>query len=614
MLVFDETSQYFQVGQQGISLQTVATRDDSPAPDALMIYDSTGKKLTACNTLVFNNGNMCIGTSTGDARLQVQCANAADQVVARFTNGTADTVIRPGMRFAQSGTQWSTLDASPSGGTGFWKPVAMASGLAIGSDNTYGQTAPPTRGAIIEGNVGIATTNPTERLHVASGKILASAGQILAYTGDTAMVPAYSWGDDSNTGIYHPAADSIAFTNGGSERMRIDSAGNVGIGKTNPTVRLDVNGTLNATTLQQNGSNLSSILSGYATTSALSGYATTSSLSSYVTTTSLSSTLSSYASTSSVSGKLNTSGGSISGSLNVSGNLGVGTTNPQYKLDVIGTMRANGNKAYFEDGSTTGLFIDRQFGTFGAVLTANAYFFGAWTRQIGGAGVVQIDMHNGSSSGDPPYIDFNYAAAGGSANSSVSTTRMARIDAGGVDANVQLITPCFLGGGISFRNGSSISVGKIIYDDYGGNYGSGWKFWYNNNATVFISVWGILHVSQVRYDSLVQNSDRRLKENIKPITGALDNVIKLQGVSYALINDPKKETMFGCIAQDVQEVFPELVCKNEHDPEGIMQLNYVKMIPLLLESIKEIKQQFDDYRTQTDARIKALEERLGIVG
>jgi hypothetical protein len=51
-------------------------------------------------------------------------------------------------------------------------------------------------------------------------------------------------GTDANTGIFFPAADTIAFSEGGVESMRIDSSGNVGIGMSSPTtgVRLDVFG------------------------------------------------------------------------------------------------------------------------------------------------------------------------------------------------------------------------------------------------------------------------------------------------------------------------------------------------------------------------------------
>lgn len=53
-------------------------------------------------------------------------------------------------------------------------------------------------------------------------------------------------GTDANTGIFFPAADTIAFAEGGAESMRIDSSGNVGIGTSSPRSKLSVtNGTEN---------------------------------------------------------------------------------------------------------------------------------------------------------------------------------------------------------------------------------------------------------------------------------------------------------------------------------------------------------------------------------
>lgn len=61
----------------------------------------------------------------------------------------------------------------------------------------------------------------------------------------SASTPAIQ-GNDTNTGVFFPAADTVAVATGGSERVRVDSSGNVGIGTSSPTNNLQVEGKASA--------------------------------------------------------------------------------------------------------------------------------------------------------------------------------------------------------------------------------------------------------------------------------------------------------------------------------------------------------------------------------
>lgn len=82
------------------------------------------------------------------------------------------------------------------------------------------------------------------------------------------------------------------------------------------------------------------------------------------------------------------------------------------------------------------------------------------------------------------------------------------------------------------------------------------------------------------------SSDKRLKDNIAPIQDATSKVTKLSGNTFDW-NDKSKYTGsdVGVIAQEVQEIIPSAVKETE---EGYLKVEYTKIVPLLIESIKEL--------------------------
>lgn len=81
---------------------------------------------------------------------------------------------------------------------------------------------------------------------------------------------------------------------------------------------------------------------------------------------------------------------------------------------------------------------------------------------------------------------------------------------------------------------------------------------------------------------VTSTSDARVKTDIKPITGALDIVNKLEGKRFNKFNKPG----IGFIAQELEQYIPELV-HTANDEVGTKSVNYANMVALLVEAIKE---------------------------
>jgi len=90
------------------------------------------------------------------------------------------------------------------------------------------------------GNVGIGYTSITSYKFAVNGSAYINNGIYLP--DGSASSPILAFDADSNVGLFRPTTDTLGFTTAGTERMRVNSSGNVGIGTTSPSHKLDIVG------------------------------------------------------------------------------------------------------------------------------------------------------------------------------------------------------------------------------------------------------------------------------------------------------------------------------------------------------------------------------------
>jgi hypothetical protein len=142
---------------------------------------------------------------------------------------------------------------------------------------------------------------------------------------------------------------------------------------------------------------------------------------------------------------------------------------------------------------------------------------------------------------------------------------------------------------------SGVAPGGTIYAIDNGNVGIG-----TTTPSQRLHVVGNILAS----GTIRANSDARLKENIEPITNAVEKVQAITGVTYTRNDtEDKDERETGVIAQAVEAVLPEAVATDE---DGIKSVAYGNMVGLLIQAIKEQQEQIDEQQK----RIEKLEQRL----
>ena len=408
--------------------------------------------------------------------------------------------------------------------------------------------------------------NDAIRTLMAQLKTWQSGGQdVYIHPAGSASAPSITANGDTNTGIFFPAADTIAFAEGGVEAMRLDSSGNMGLGVT-PSAW---NTGFKAIQVGAQGA-LWSSTSTAATWLTRNTFLNTSGSFRYID--------NGYANALQVDNdgmfKFYTAASGTAGNaitftqamtLDASGNLGVGTTSPTQKITANGSIRLTGNSSNFNE---TGAQMDSYDG-----LRLASY------------------ISTGSA------IQFLTNASGG------NTAERARIDSSGnllvgkTAPNSSVVGwECKPTG--EFSATMSASTNSTV-TNYVFSTGAG-------AARFYIGMGGTVYATSTTITGI---SDQRLKENIRDLDDGLDVVMALQprkfdwkeGKGKGIANDR------GFIAQEFEQVLPDMVEEwRDPAPEGEEPYKAVNanLIPTL---VKAIQEQQAIIETLTN-RITALEQ------
>ena len=110
--------------------------------------------------------------------------------------------------------------------------------------------------------------------------------------------------------------------------------------------------------------------------------------------------------------------------------------------------------------------------------------------------------------------------------------------------------------------------------------------------------------------TLTQNSDKRLKKNIIPLNESLSKILELNGYNYLWKDENRSSKLqTGVIAQELIEVFPELVDQNEE----YYSVNYIGLIPHIIESTKEQQSIISAQQQQIESQESRLQEQQKMI-
>jgi hypothetical protein len=532
------------------------------------------------------------GTSSSKKYLQLNGGGASGSV-----SGQAGIGFRP----LNAGSNVHASIEGLENGTGSYQTH-----LTFSTNGSSSDSAPSERMRITSaGNVGIGITSPGAKLDVLQeARISYAAGnqyrtRITNTDGNTRMLT-----DGNNASIIF--GTSAAVNNAtATEKMRITSAGNVGVGTTVPSQKLTVNGTIMST-----GASNPQLILQDSTHSDITIKGD--------------------------SGIFSVTNQSVGQNITMlyNGNIGIGTTAPTSNLHILGSASPSYQLDVSRDNDGTGGPNIKLFHSTASPSTSDAagsiYFAesktGAQTTEItyGRISVLPSSVTSNAEGGA-----MTFALADGvdaSVDEAMRITQDGKVGIGTTAPNRLLTVQTTSSGSYLALNSSSnnTTIGSdvfgsfIVYDDSSaayrmvinqttGNVGIGTtspsqKLEVSGKAkiTTSLAVGAITPSTTTgRIDAsndivAYSTSDIRLKDNIKSIDKALDKVNSIQGIEFDWI---EKEEVHGnsghdvgVIAQEIEKILPDVVTTRD---SGYKAVKYEKIVPLLIEAIKDLSKQVD---------------------
>ena len=486
-----------------------------------VVYSNSSNVGTTSSTFVFDGTNLGIGTASPGSKLNIAGTSAGNGCNFRLQNTTATT-----------GKTWQL--ASADAGQLYFSIPSVLDAIVIDSS----------------GNVGIGTSSPDTKFQVSgtSGSAQFKAGtdangylEINAY--DSNPVYCVVAGANATAGVFGTQTNipTVFFTNN-TERMRIDSSGNVGIGGT-PAYKLDV------------------------TSSAFIG-----------------SRLTASTGTNGVSQVYSNTGGNVSIGIDASTGANFGAAYGAF------LWHAGAYPILFGTSNAERMRIDSS-GNVGIGTSSPSYKLSTWTTGTGTtAGSNTIGQFYSNGSGYDANIRFgdnnNSAAMLGylSGNMYMYTNgaeRM-RIDSSGTVFMGQTTNPATGTLVLKVPTGTGNGCNAQITSNTGTSYP-----WSNYNATGTY-VGGISCTSSAT--AFPTSSDVRLKKNIENAPSAIDNILSARVVSHDWIDDAA-HVEYGFIAQELNDVIPQAVIEGKDKEDGTIEIpwgvDYSKLVPLLTKAIQE---------------------------